>query len=363
MVSNGELPMTIPAAQYLRMSTEHQRYSFDNQIAAIKGYADTHNFVVTETYSDSAKSGLMFKNRAALRRLIQNVVGGSVKFKAILVYDISRWGRFPDSDESAYYEFLCKASGIPIHYCAEPFPNDLSPINLILKTLKRTMASEYSRELGARTLAGKINLVKMGFRVGGPAGYGLRRLLVSSDGQPRQILQAGDRKSLASDRIILIPGPVEEVEHVRDMYQMLIHEGRTIFGIAKELNQREIKNGEVPWTHGVIKTILTHPKYAGFQVFGKSSERLGGKRVIKPCSEWFLLPDAFQPVIDKFTFLKAQHILNDRTIDKSSQTLLGILRLILATEGKLSITKLKKAGAPSARAYCTHSGHSITPMN
>ncbi len=58
--------MTIPAAQYLRMSTEHQRYSFDNQIAAIKGYADRHNFVVTETYSDSAKSGLMFRNRAAL---------------------------------------------------------------------------------------------------------------------------------------------------------------------------------------------------------------------------------------------------------------------------------------------------------
>jgi len=88
------------------------------------------------------------------------VISGSVAFRAILVYDVSRWGRFPDTDEAAHYEFLCKSSGIPVHYCAEPFPNDLSPISLILKTLKRTMASGYSRELGMRTLAGKINLVK-----------------------------------------------------------------------------------------------------------------------------------------------------------------------------------------------------------
>jgi DNA invertase Pin-like site-specific DNA recombinase len=346
----------IPVAEYLRMSTEHQRYSFDNQATAIRSYADAHNFDVTETYSDSAKSGLMLKNRAALRRLIQEVVGGTVRFKAILVYDISRWGRFPDSDESAYYEFLCKSSGIPVHYCAEPFPNDLSPINLILKTLKRTMASEYSRELGVRTLAGKMKLVKMGFRVGGPAGYGLRRLLVSMDGKPRQVLQGGDRKSLASDRIILVPGPPAEVGNVREMYQMLIKDGRTIFGIAKELNRRGIKNGDVPWTHRAINTIVTHPKYAGFQVFGKSSQRLGGQRLIKPCSEWFIVQDAFEPIIDKRTFVQAQQILTERTSDKSSDTLLDILRSVLAAQGKLSISRLKEAGAPSARAYCTHFG-------
>lgn len=348
--------MSVPAAQYLRMSTEHQRYSFENQIAAIKSYADTHDFEVTETYSDFAKSGLMLKNRAALRQLIQDVVGGSVKFKVILVYDISRWGRFTDSDESAYYEVLCKSSGIPIHYCAEPFPNDLSPINLILKTLKRTMASEYSRELGMRTLAGKMNLVKMGFSVGGPAGYGLRRLLVSADGQPRQILQAGDRKSLASDRVILIPGPRDEVEHVREMYRMLIEDGRRIFGIAKDFNRWGIKNGDAPWTHRAINTILTHPKYSGFLVFGKSSQRLGGRRLIKPSSEWFLVQDAFEPIIDKRTFIHAQQVLTERTRNKSSDTFLDILRSTLATEGKLSIAKLKKAGAPSARAYRTHFG-------
>lgn len=104
--------MPIPVAQYLRMSTDHQKYSFYNQTIAIKAYADANNFAVIQTYSDSAKSGLMLKNRTALRQLLQDVVGGNAVFKAVLVYDISRWGRFQDTDESAYYEFLCKSSGI-----------------------------------------------------------------------------------------------------------------------------------------------------------------------------------------------------------------------------------------------------------
>ena len=348
--------MATPAAQYLRMSTEHQRYSFDNQSTAIKSYADGHNFDVIETYSDSAKSGLVFKNRAGLRRLIQDVVGRTVKFRAILVYDISRWGRFPDSDESAYYEFLCKSSGIPVHYCAEQFTNDLSPINLILKTLKRTMATEYSRELGVRALAGKLNIIKRGFRAGGIPGYGLRRLLVTPDGQPKQILQSGDRKSLVSDRVILIPGPPDEVEHVREMYQMLIKKGQTTFGIAKEFNQRGIKDGDTAWTHRAVNTILTHPKYAGFNVFGKTSQRLGGKLVIRPRSEWFLIPDAFAPIVTCRTFLQAQQVLTDRTINKSKEDLLAVMRSILEKEGKLNVPILRKAGAPSATAYCNRFG-------
>jgi hypothetical protein len=34
--------------------------------------------------------------------LLINVEGGSPGFKAVVVYDVSRWGRFQDADESAY---------------------------------------------------------------------------------------------------------------------------------------------------------------------------------------------------------------------------------------------------------------------
>ena len=55
--------------------------------------------------------------------MIDTVESGNASFKAILVYDISRWGRFQDADESAFYEYLCKRAGIEVHYCAEQFEN------------------------------------------------------------------------------------------------------------------------------------------------------------------------------------------------------------------------------------------------
>ena len=85
-------------------------------------------------------------------------------------------------NESAYYEFVCKSAGVPVHYCAETFANDGSLPSLIMKALKRTMAGEYSRELGVKVLAGQKRLALLGFKQGGMPGYGLRRLLVSSDG-------------------------------------------------------------------------------------------------------------------------------------------------------------------------------------
>ena len=135
----------LPAAQYVRMSTEHQKYSTENQGDIIKEYADSHGMVIVKTYADDGKSGLSIDGRDALKRLIDDVETGKANFNVILVYDISRWGRFQDADESAYYEYICKRVGINVIYCAEQFTNDGSPVSTIVKGVKRAMAGEYSR--------------------------------------------------------------------------------------------------------------------------------------------------------------------------------------------------------------------------
>jgi DNA invertase Pin-like site-specific DNA recombinase len=108
----------VPAAQYVRMSTEHQRYSTENQSDAIMQYAIRWGFDIVRTYADNGKSGLRLDGRDALKQLLIDVEGGSPGFKAVLVYDVSRWGRFQDADESAYYEYVCRRSGVEIRYCA-----------------------------------------------------------------------------------------------------------------------------------------------------------------------------------------------------------------------------------------------------
>lgn len=145
---------TIRAAQYVRMSTEHQKYSTENQAEIIARYAAQRGFEIVETYADNGKSGLRLDGRDALKRLIADVQAGRADFNVVLVYDVSRWGRFQDADESAYYEFLCREAGISIHYCAEQFENDGSLSATIVKSMKRAMAGEYSRELSLKVFTG-----------------------------------------------------------------------------------------------------------------------------------------------------------------------------------------------------------------
>jgi DNA invertase Pin-like site-specific DNA recombinase len=226
------------AAQYVRMSTEHQQYSIENQSAAIKEYADRHGFEVVRTYSDAARSGLDLKRRPGLTQLIEDVVGGRADYQAVLVFDVSRWGRFQDADESAHYEFLCKSAGIPIHYCAEPFSNTDAISDTLLKTLKRSMAAEYSRELSAKVFAGLCRIARNGYKLGGPAGFGLRRLLLDPNGNPKLVLERGQRKSLANERVTYIAGPPEELQTIRDIYQMFLDGEMTVNAITRELNHR-----------------------------------------------------------------------------------------------------------------------------
>jgi DNA invertase Pin-like site-specific DNA recombinase len=333
MASNAR----VPAAQYLRMSTEHQRYSLENQASGILKYAENHGFSVIQTYSDPARSGVVFRKREGLQQLIRDVVQGVVAYKTILVYDISRWGRFQDCDEAAHYEFLCKSAGIPVHYCAENFSNDNSMPSIILKSLKRVMAAEYSRELGCKIHAGQQRLAQLGYRQGGPAGYGLRRLLVSENGTPKQILLAGERKSIAADRVIQVRGLPDEVRCVKDIYQMFVGQEMTFAAIARELNRRRIAYlGDAPWNGRAVQTILTHPRYIGCNVYGRSSQRLYTSTVILPRSEWTIVPKAFEPLIDVVTFAQAQERIGRWPRNRSDTALLDSLKMIIAKEGKIS---------------------------
>ena len=265
---SGGRPATVRAAEYVRMSTEHQQYSTENQADAIRQYAARRGFEIARTYGDAGKSGLNIGGRDGLKRLIDDVQRGNTDFAVVLVYDISRWGRFQDADESAYYEYLCKKAGIRVEYCAEQFENDGSMGSDIIKMMKRKMAGEYSRELSTKVFAGQCRLIELGFRQGGPAGYGLRRQMIDQNQQPKSILGRGERKSLQTDRVILIPGPDGEVETVRWMYRAFVEDGKSEAEVATQLNGKGIRTDlGHPWTRATVHQVLTNEKYIGTNVY------------------------------------------------------------------------------------------------
>jgi DNA invertase Pin-like site-specific DNA recombinase len=347
----------IPAAQYVRMSTDHQQYSTLSQTTANQGYADVNGFTVVRSYEDPGRSGLSLKGRPGLARLLHDVVSGEATFKAILVYDVSRWGRFQDSDEAAYYEFICKTAGIPIHYCAETFANDGTFPSTIMKALKRAMASEYSRELSVRVARAKRLATEKGFRVGGLPGYGLRRMLLSPDGKPKRLLEKGEYVDNA--RVVLVHGPANEVAVVREIYRLCVDGKKGAKAIARELNQGSIEHPgkQSSWRYEHVVEILTNPKYMGQAVLGRTICPLHTQVVTQPPDKWTVKNGAFAPIVEPETFAAAQKVRHDRTLYKSDEELLIGLRAFLSREGMLSQHMIDSSrDLPSVRAFVARFG-------
>lgn len=343
----------IPAAQYVRMSTDHQRYSTENQGEAIQAYADQHGMAIVRTYADEGKSGLSLEGRDALKRLIADVQASKPDFEVILVYDISRWGRFQDADESAYYEYLCRRAGIQVIYCAEPFENDGNPMAVIVKSVKRVMAGEYSRELSNKVFMGQCRLIELGFRQGGVAGFGLRRVLLNDRREPKGILAAGERKSLQTDRVILVPGPSDEIAIVRRIYMDFVHDGKNEQQIADDLNAKGVLSDQGhAWTRGTVHQVLINEKYAGNNVYNRTSFKLKKKRVRNSPDMWVRADGVFERVVPAELFETAAARIAERSRRFDDPAMLAMLRDLYDRTGNLSGLLIdEQEGLPSSSAY------------
>lgn len=340
-------------AQYVRMSKDVQNHSTHNQVEAISAYALAHNLTVVRTYADEGRSGLLFDSRPGLKHLLSDVQNGLADYTAVLVYDISRWGRFQDVDEGTYYEQLCKRAGVRVIYCAEEFNDDISMMSTIIKALRRADAADYSRRLSTRIFAGQCNLVRRGFWQGASAGYGLRRGLIDARGVSKGTLERGERKFIQSDRVILVPGPKNEVETVRRVFHAFVSELKSTTKIAKELNSEGITNGyDRPWTQESIKKILTSEKYAGTNLFNRHSKKLKGRTVRNAPEEWIRVENAFEPIVDASLFAVARKISRKNSYGITNEEMLSRLAALLAKTGQLSCKIINEAeGLPHNALY------------
>lgn len=346
------------AAQYLRMSTERQQYSIPNQAAVIAAYAHAHNLTIVRTYRDEGESGLLIKNRAGLIQLIDDVQSGEADFGHVLVYDVSRWGRFQDPDESAHYEFVCKQVGVKIAYCAEQFDNDGSMLSSIVKNLKRAMAAEYSRELSAKVHAGQSRFARLGFKLGGRPGYALLRELVDLTQQSRGVLKNGDRKYITTDHIRLRPGIPEEVAVVRWIFERFL-EGRSETTIACELSRQALPTSTgARWTRAAVNRVLRNENYIGNLTFNRRSRKLRRTSSINnPPELWITSQGCIEPIIDREVFIKANKIIEERRVDITREEMLARLRRTLLNEGRLSPAIIDETiGIPCVSTYRTHFG-------
>jgi DNA invertase Pin-like site-specific DNA recombinase len=343
----------IPVAEYRRASTDQQRYSTENQSIINRSYAIARGMEIIRTYIDEGISGLSFDQRPGLRQMIEDVQTDAPGFKAILVYDVSRWGRFQDPDESAHYEFLCKRAGIAVHYCAELFLNDGSPLSAIVKAIKRGMAGEYSRDLSEKVFRGQSHLIRLGFSQGASAPFGMRRELVGPDGKVKGFLNRGECKSLKADRVRIVPGPPAEIEVVRWIFEEYTSRKARETQIAHILNRRGILNSSGGlWTYGGIRRLLANERYIGNNVWNRTSGKLKAKRKKNSPGEWVRADGSAEPIVSRQLFAAVQTILRASARKPGPDDRLAPLRSLFIKHGYLNAHLIdRSAGVPSVCSY------------
>jgi DNA invertase Pin-like site-specific DNA recombinase len=288
------------------------------------------------------------------------VVLGRADFDRILVFDVSRWGRFQDADEAGHYEFICRQAGVGVEYCSEEFKNDGSDMSAVMKYLTRIAAGKFSRDLSKRVLAGQCRLAGLGYWYGGPEPYGLRRELLDERGLSRGLLAPGERKFLQTDRVILRLGPEHELQIIRRIFHDFAFERKSTVDIARALNRegRTNQHGR-PWTTRVVRHILENENYIGTIVYNRTSTRLGQKKRANPSTAWVRGSfTAFEPVVEPTLFQQANDgLIRGHQVRISDEKMLAGLRSLLAQKGRLSANLINEANElPCACTYTARFG-------
>ena len=281
----------------------------------------------------------------------------SADFDHVLVYDISRWGRFQDVDESAHYEFVCKQKGIQVAYCAEQFDNDGSLLSSIVKNIKRVMAAEFSRELSVKVHAGQCRIAGLGYRVGGPLTFGLAgnwsmRTLARNVGLRRENASPCKR-TMCGCMLDLTKRPRSS-----DGYSISLSssESRTAKSLGNSIRRGSPIKGD-PGLDGMIHTILKNENYIGNIVYNRTTRRLGQKQANNPHHSWVRGLAVIDPIVDPTLFARAQKIMAERRVEISEDQMLLRLRVALNQKGKLNSSIINNtAGLPSVSSYTKHFG-------
>ncbi|MGC0946018.1 recombinase family protein [Pantoea agglomerans] len=324
------------AAQYLRMSTLNQEFSLDNQAHFIKQYAQKHNYEIVHTYDDAGKSGVTASGRHDFNRLIDDVLFKEINIEAVLVYDVSRFGRFEDPLEGIYYKYLVEKQGVKVIFCADDIPDNFMESPFFLLMLMYS-AGSYSKNLSQKVLAGHINLVNRGYYQGGVPGYGLTRNLVDNNNQFKMPLHKGERKSLTTDRVVLSPGKKEEIQLIKKIFDMFIFKGLNEYLIAVHLNREGSRYSDGShWNRSRIHAILINVRYTGKYIYNRTSSKLQSKKVKNPESQWVNNESFFKPIISLEKFKLAQEIIHSRSRQMSDDEILIYLKKKLEENGKIS---------------------------
>ena len=175
--TEGQLKLRA-VAYYRSATTISEKNSVEIQQDKVRAFAEKHNLEIIHEFADRGKSGLNAEGRPAFNEMMEWVQGRD-DFVFILVLNVSRWGRFQDTDLSAHYESLCTQNGKQVVYTTHGFSEGQDQlINQLRKSIDRDQSAHFIRVLSDNVFEGQAKVAHQGYRPGGPPPYGFHRLML-----------------------------------------------------------------------------------------------------------------------------------------------------------------------------------------
>lgn len=302
------------AVAYYRHSAEiGQENSVEIQQDNIVTFAKKHGIDIIHEFADRGKSGLNVEGRPAFNEMMEWVRSRD-DFTLILVLDVSRWGRFQDTDLSAHYEAICTQHGKQVIYTTMGFPGaEDGLVNQLRKSIDRYQSAEFLRKLSKNVFEGSVKVARQGYRPGGPPPYAFHRMMLDEKKEPDRILQPGQRKAIQNGRVILVPGEADQVRIVQEIFVLFVEKGFDEKQIAGHLNSKQTPSpGGLRWSDGSVRHILTNQQYSGCVVYNKTTQRLKAKARSNPHQDWVITPGAYEQVVSPEIYKQAQDIFDNR---------------------------------------------------
>ncbi len=339
----------IPAAIYLRRSTDRQEKSLADQRREILRYATEQGFAVVAEFVDDGVSGTSGETRHGFQSMLEEAQSSRRAWNFVLVWDIKRFGRM-SSDEVGYYRWLFKQAGVEIVYTSEGFTG--SSADKFLRFFKQEAARDESATLSKAVIRGLVSLADQGWWPGGMAPYGYDlgyfdqtgtlfqivrnadegdKLILDAEGNPVRTVRRG-QKVKGSDRehVRLLPSTPARVEVICRIFAWYAGgAGLGFKSIADRLNREGVISPKAKgWAMSSIRVIIMNPAYIGQVVWNRRRmgkfhriadrrevERDGcGKRRLKwnDPQDWLVFENAHEALIDRDTFDRAQRVLQER---------------------------------------------------
>ena len=307
------------AALYCRLSSDDaylgESGSIKTQRALLTQYCKENNIPVYDVYTDDGFSGTNFE-RPAFKRMLNDLE--SHKANLVIVKDLSRFGR-EYAQMGMYIENDFEDWNIRFISIGENI-DTLNGTDEILMPITNVINSQYAKECSRKTKQAHRALAKEGKFIGSRAPFGY-------------IKDPKDRHHLLVDE--------EAASVVRSIFKMFC-DGIGYVRMTKILREKKILNPQAyfnknnpdyyksdywrqnfDWHATSIRAILNNPVYLGQTTFGRTKVKgkTKKKKVATEESEWIVVENTHEPIIDKATWNLAHDIMKNRRREtKSGET-------------------------------------------